>query len=96
MVVLALFELLSLDDGAMVVLALLELLSPTCSIPPRGVWIQKKEMVAAMLRLQSEALAWKWTLHLAAASCSQARVERAWQHWQLGLDGATPLHIGLG
>ena len=41
-------------------------------------------------------LAWKWTLHLAAASCSQARVERAWQHWQLGLDGATPLHASAG
>ena len=45
-----------------------------------------------MLCLQSEAPAWKWTLHLAATSSSHVRVERAWQHWQLGLDEATPLH----
>ena len=42
------------------------------------------------------ALAWKWTLHLAAASSSHVRVERAWQHWQLGLDGAMPLHASAG
>jgi len=30
-------------------------------------------------------------LHLAATNSSRVRIGRVWQHWQLGLDGATPL-----
>ena len=59
---------------------------------PQGRWIQKREMAATMCCLQSEAAAWKWMLHLAATSSSHVCVERVWQHWQLGLDEATPLH----
>ena len=53
-------------------------------------------MAAAMLCLQSEAPAWKRTFHWAATKYLHVRVEMAWQHWQLGLGGATPLHASAG
>ena len=38
---------------------------------------------------QSRGALWQ-LLHLAATNSSRVRIGRVWQHWQLGLDGATP------
>ena len=53
-------------------------------------WIQKRELAATMLWLQSEAPPWKCATP--GASTSHVQAERVWQHQQLGLDGATSLH----
>ena len=43
-----------------------------------GHWLQSRGALRQML-------------HLAATNSSRVRIGRVWQHWQLGLDGATPL-----